>query len=56
MLLHVSTWLQLKLDRRALTSIELALIGGVLVATIIVGFNVLTTSVSTKFSSVGTRL
>ena len=55
-MLCLSTWLTLKLDRRALTSIEFALIAGVLVAAVIVGFNVLTTNVSSKVSSMGGRL
>ena len=34
-------WLELKLGRRALTSLEYGLIGGVIIATISVGFKLL---------------
>jgi pilus assembly protein Flp/PilA len=56
MMTLVTTWLQMKLDRRAVTALEYGLIAGVIVATILVGFNVLANNVSTKFSSVGGHL
>ena len=49
-------WLQLKTDRRALTALEYGLIGATLVATIIVGFNLLANSASTIFSGIGHSL
>ena len=38
MIEYVKTWLELKTDRRAVTALEYALIAGVIVATILVGF------------------
>jgi pilus assembly protein Flp/PilA len=56
MILYVTTWLQLKADRRAVTALEYGLIGAVLVATIVVGFRLLANSASTKFSTLGNSL
>ena len=50
------TWLVLKVDRRAVTALEYGLIAGVLVATITVGFSVLTNSLSESFSAIGDSL
>ncbi len=38
---YIKTWVELKTDRRAVTALEYALIAGVIVATILVGFQVL---------------
>ena len=56
MVLFVTTWLQLQVDRRAVTALEYGLIAGVIVATITVGFKILATSLSTKFSAIGNSL
>lgn len=56
MLEYIKTWVELKSDRRAVTALEYALIAGVIVATILVGFNVLATDMSTKFNTIGTSL
>ena len=56
MILYVTTWLQLKADRRAVTALEYGLIAGVIVATITVGFKILANSASTKFSTIGGSL
>jgi len=56
MILYVTTWLKLMTDNRAVTTLEYGLIGAVLVATIIVGFEMLANSASTKFSSIGHSL
>ena len=56
MVLYVTTWLQLKADRRAVTALEYGLIAGVIVATITVGFRILATSLSTKFSTIGSSI
>jgi len=56
MLRYILTWLQLKMDRQAVTALEYALIAGVLVGTITLGFNVLMQDESNKFSSVGAYL
>ena len=53
---YVKTWLELRLDRRAVTALEYGLIAGLIVATIAVGFGVLGSSLSTKFSTIGTSL
>lgn len=49
-------WLELKLGRRAVTSLEYGLIAGVIVATIAAGFKSFDTALSAKFSNVGTSL
>ena len=49
-------WLELRLARRGVTSLEYGLIAGVIVATIAIGFKVLGTSLSTKFSGIGGSL
>jgi pilus assembly protein Flp/PilA len=53
---YIKTWVELKTDRRAVTALEYALIAGVIVATILVGFNVLANDISSKFNSIGTSL
>jgi Flp pilus assembly pilin Flp len=44
----VKTWLELKLDRRAVTALEYALIAGVIVATVLVGFATMGNNLSSK--------
>ncbi len=56
MIEYIKTWIELKSDRRAVTALEYALIAGVIVATILVGFQVLANDMSSKFSSIGTSL
>lgn len=56
MIEYMKTWLELKTDRRAVTALEYALIAGVIVATILVGFNVLASDMSTKFNGIGGSL
>ena len=56
MIEYVKTWLELKLDRRAVTALEYGLIAGVIVATIAVGFTLLSSGLSAKFSNIGTSL
>jgi len=56
MIEYVKTWLELKTDRRAVTALEYALIAGVIVATILVGFKVLANDMSAQFSTIGTSL
>jgi Flp pilus assembly pilin Flp len=53
---YLKTWIELKTDRRAVTALEYALIAGVIVATILVGFNVLANDMSNKFSNIGASL
>jgi Flp pilus assembly pilin Flp len=52
MISYVSVWSGLMLDRRAVTALEYAIIAGVLVATIVIGFNVFASALSDKFNSV----
>jgi Flp pilus assembly pilin Flp len=56
MIEYMKTWLELKTDRRAVTALEYALIAGVIVATILVGFNVLANDMSNQFGNIGTSL
>ena len=56
MILRCVTWVQLYADRRAITSLEYGLIAATLVATVIVGFQLLANSASTKFSGIGHSL
>jgi Flp pilus assembly pilin Flp len=56
MIEYVKTWLELKLDRRAVTALEYGLIAGVIVATITVGFSLLANSLSKSFSTIGSSI
>ncbi len=56
MVLYMSSWLHLKMDRRAVTSLEYGLIAGVIVGAIFVGFETMANHLSTKFSGIGTSL
>jgi pilus assembly protein Flp/PilA len=56
MIEYVKTWLALKTDRRAVTALEYGLIAGVIVAVVAVGFGVLATDLSNKFSAIGGSL
>jgi Flp pilus assembly pilin Flp len=53
---YIKTWVELKTDRRAVTALEYALIAGVIVATILAGFQVLAGDLSSKFSAIGGSL
>lgn len=48
--------MQLSDDKRGVTALEYALIAGVIVATILVGFQTLASGMATKFSAIGTTL
>ena len=52
----VTSWLALKVDRRAVTALEYGLIAGVIVATIAAGFATLAGDLSAEFSSIGAGL
>jgi len=56
MIEFAKTWLELKVDRRAVTALEYGLIAGVIVAVITLGFTTLANSLSSKFSSIGSGL
>lgn len=53
---YIKTWIELKSDRRAVTALEYALIAGVIVAVILVGFTTLANDLSNKFSAIGGSL
>ena len=53
---YLKTWIELKSDRRAVTALEYALIAGVIVATILVGFQVLANDMSNSFRNIGGSL
>jgi Flp pilus assembly pilin Flp len=56
MINYVSVWSRLMLDRRAVTSLEYALIAGVIVATILVGFNTFAGDLSRKFNTIANAI
>jgi pilus assembly protein Flp/PilA len=56
MIAYLMTWLGLATDDRAVTALEYALIAGVIVATVLAGFNVLAGDLSNQFSNIGTSL
>jgi Flp pilus assembly pilin Flp len=56
MIEYLANWSALKLDRKAVTALEYAIIAGVLVATIVIGFNVLAGDLSARFNNIGTSL
>ena len=56
MITYVNIWLKLKFDRRAVTALEYGLIAGIIVAVIVLGFGVLGTNLSNKFSTIGRSL
>ncbi len=53
---YIKTWVELKTDKRAVTALEYGLIAGVLVVTVLVGFNTLGSNMMTKFNSIATKL
>lgn len=56
MIEFIKIWLELKTDRRAVTALEYALIAGVIVSVILVGFGTLASDISSKFSTIGTAV
>jgi Flp pilus assembly pilin Flp len=53
---YLRPWLALWSEQRAVTTLEYALIAGVLVATILIGFNVFASDLSNSFSNIGGSL
>ena len=53
---YIKIWASLKTDRRAVTALEYGLIAGIIVAVIALGFGVLGSSLSGKFSTIGNSL
>ena len=56
MLDFIKLCIELKYDGRAVTALEYALIAGVIAATILAVFNVLSTDLSNKFNAIGGSL
>lgn len=56
MMNYLSAWAGLSLDRRAVTAVEYAIIAGVLVATIVIGFNTFANDVSNRFNNIANGL
>lgn len=56
MIAYIKTWASLSTDRRAVTALEYAMIAGIVVAVIAVGFGVMAGNISTKFASIGNAL
>lgn len=56
MIAYIKTWASLSTDRRAVTALEYAMIAGIVVAVIAVGFGVMATDISLKFNSIGNAL
>ena len=53
---YLQSWLALHSDRRAVTALEYAMIAGIVVAVIAVGFGYLASDLSTKFNTIGSSL
>ena len=53
---YIKTWATLQNDRRAVTALEYAMIAGIVVAVIAVGFGVFASDITSKFSSIGSNL
>jgi Flp pilus assembly pilin Flp len=53
---YIKTWLEIKTDKRAVTALEYGLIAGVLVVTVLVGFQTLGSGIQTKFKNIATTL
>lgn len=56
MLAFIKTWAALRTDRRAVTALEYAMIAGVVVAVIAVGFGVFAADLNAKFNAIGTSI
>ena len=56
MIEYVKTWLELKVDRRAVTALEYGLIAALIAVVIIGGVTTLGKNISTTFTTVGTAI
>jgi Flp pilus assembly pilin Flp len=52
----VSVQLCLGCDRRAVTALEYALIAGIIVATVLIGFTTLSNALTNQFTNIGSNL
>jgi Flp pilus assembly pilin Flp len=48
------SWLRLLADRRAVTALEYGLIASIIFGTVLIGFGLMATDLSTEFTHVGT--
>lgn len=56
MIAYIKTWASLSTDRRAVTALEYAMIAGIVVAVIAVGFGIMAADISAKFNFIGASL
>ncbi len=56
MIAYLKRWMDLRTDRQAVTALEYALIAGIIVAVIAVGFGYLATDLTNKFNDIGSSL
>ncbi len=56
MLTHLKIWMGLRSDRRAVTALEYAMIAGLVVIIIAVGFGYYASNLPTKFNDIGSSL
>ncbi len=53
---QIKNWLALASDRRGVTALEYAIIAGIIVAVIALGFGVMASDISNSFNNIGTSL
>ena len=56
MIEYLKTWLELTVDRRAVTALEYGVIAGVLAVVVVTAFTTLGTGLNNAFSSVSNQL
>lgn len=56
MIEHVKTWFSIASDRRAVTALEYAMIAGIVVAVIAVGFGYFAGDLANRFNTIGSSL
>jgi pilus assembly protein Flp/PilA len=56
MIEYLKTWLELKVDRRAVTALEYGVIAGVLAVVVVTAFTTLGTGLNNAFTSVSAQL
>ena len=53
---YLTTWLELKTDRRAVTMREYALMGSIIAAALVIAVPILTGAVSTRFGTISSAI
>lgn len=56
MIEYLTTWLQLKRDRRAVTALEYGVIAGILAVVVVTAFNTLGTGLNSAFNTISAEL